>query len=48
MKITGKLEIDTHGDGAYEATVDDEYESVQAAVDELVRRLNETLAANGA
>ena len=44
MRIKGTLSIETDGEGAYEATVDEEYDSVESAVAELAYRLYDELA----
>ena len=44
MRITGTLKIDTHGQGVYEANVDDEYDSIQDAVTALTSELDQMLA----
>ena len=44
MRITGTLSIQTDGHGAYEATIDEEYDRVEDAVADLASRLNAELA----
>ena len=44
MKIKGKLEIETDGQGAYEATVDGEFDDIWAVVAELGARIAAELA----
>lgn len=44
MRIKGSINIETDGEGAYEATVDEEYDRVEDAVTDLVSRLNTALA----